>query len=187
MRSASWSIPLVLVGIARQMEHGARTFTHTELQGWVPELDDAGSAALACMALQQRGLLSPSVAETARAWVLTDEGREACRSAMQASAGAQRPAIDVLARRLWRLLRMRTALTAEQAVSVLADAGDNTHSLQASISRHLRRWAKLRPDTVQIGARRVNGCLRYVLVKDIGATPPKAQATLQGVEREAKS
>lgn len=173
--SPPWAA-LALAALGQQMERGPLPFTPADLLGWAPGLGGIEAASQACEALHRQGLLQPALrtrqALAPQAWTPTTEGREACRAAAQARCDTAPPAGDALALRLWRLLRMRTSLTADQAVSVLADAGGSTRGLQARISGHLRQWARLRPDAVQTGARRVNGCVRYVLVQDTGTTPP---------------
>lgn len=173
--SAPWAA-LALAALGRQMQRAPLPFTPADLLAWAPGLDGIDAASQACEALHRQGLLRPALrtgqAHAPQAWTPTTEGREACRAAAQACGDGAAPASDALALRLWRLLRMRTSLTADQAVSVLADAGGSTRGLQARISGHLRQWARLRPDAVQTGARRINGCVRYVLVQDAGTTPP---------------
>lgn len=196
MKPAFWFVPLVLVGLGKQFSSASpRPFTSVELQGWIPALGSPTTARLACKTLQQRGLLESAphaVRPGARkpnnpqTWQLTATGREACRTAIQAQARQVRvdaliernkqPRPSTLYSRLWNLLRIRAALTAEEAISVLVDAGGNAESLQSTASRYMRYWSRVRPDAVQISARRVNGFFRYVLVKDIGATPPDISA-----------
>lgn len=173
--SPPWAA-LALAALGQQMERGPLPFTPADLLSWAPGLGAIDAASQACEAMHRQGLLRPALrtgqAQAPQAWTPTTEGREALRAAAQAGSAGLPPAGDALALRLWRLLRMRTSLTAGQAVSVLADAGGSTRGLQARISAHLRQWARLRPDAVQTGARRVNGCVRYVLVQDAGTTPP---------------
>ncbi len=167
---------LALAALGRLMPLSPLPFTAADLLGWAPGLGGIEAATQACEVLQRQGLLRPALRtgqpHAPQAWTPTSEGREALRAAAHACSDGTPQASDALALRLWRLLRMRTSLTAAQAVSVLADAGGSTRGLQARISGHLRQWSRLRPDAVQTGARRVNGCVRYVLIEDLGATPP---------------
>ncbi len=206
MKGAFWFMPLILVALGRQIGRSPRPFTATELLAWVPELESAPMARRACSVMQMRGMFmpAPDVAPPGmrrptnpQTWQLTPVGVEACRAAKQEAAMAaraakmrehyqQRPISSTLYGRLWNLLRVRQALTSEDAVGVLADAGDDTRSVQASIARYLHGWAKARPDAIQVSAKRVNGFFRYVLVQDIGARPPHALAKAEA-DQEASA
>ena len=156
-------------------------FNAHDLMRWVPELATQDAADHVIVALSQLGyaekFTSPGM------WLLNTEGIEASRAARAQAAGKARGATltnnnkkrdtgGSLHRRLWNLLRIRKALTTEDATSLLADAGEDTRSIQESIRKYLRHWRQSRPDVVQVSAKRINGFVRYVLVKDIGATPP---------------
>lgn len=80
------------------------------------------------------------------------------------------------AERLWRLLRIRRALTADEAASLLADAGDDVAEARRQAGALMLSWSRQRPKDVRIGARRVDGLKRYVLQRDVGATPPPRTA-----------
>lgn len=155
-------------------------FNAHDLMRWVPELATQDAADHVIVALSQLGyaekFTSPGM------WLLNTEGIEASRAARAQAAGKARGATltnnnkkrdtgGSLHRRLWNLLRIRKALTTEDATSLLADAGEDTRSIQESIRKYLRHWRQSRPDVVQVSAKRINGFVRYVLVKDIGATP----------------
>lgn len=196
MKPAGWFIPVVMIGLARQMGRDPKPFTSSELYGWLPELGSSRVARLACTMLKQRGVLAqaphavpdgmrrPANPQT---WQLTEDGLEICRATLQAAVrkangealaarNRQQPKGHTLRHRLWALLRIRTALTSEDALAVLADAGQDTSTLQRRISKQLREWSIVCPNAVQISAKRVDGRIRYVLVQDLGATPPEAQA-----------
>lgn len=192
MKPAFWFIPLVLVALGRQIGRRPRPFSVHELMEWVPDLQSAPIARRACQVMQQRGLFAqapdqapPGMRRPAnpQTWQLTPDGIEACRAAKQEegmrarvastkATKAQRPATSTLYGRLWALLRIRQSLTAGDAVAVLADAGDNTRAMQGTVSRYLSGWAAGYPHAVQVSAKRIQGFLRYVLVQDLGATPP---------------
>lgn len=192
MKPTGWFIPVTMIGLARQMGRNPRPFTSTELHGWLPELGSSKVARLACAMLKQRGVLAqaphavpdgmrrPTNPQT---FQLTENGLQICRETMQAAArkanaealqahNERQPKGHTLRYRLWSLLRIRTTLTSEDAVSVLADAGQETCTLQRRISRQLRTWSIDYPNAVQLSTKRVEGRLRYVLVQDLGPTPP---------------
>lgn len=77
------------------------------------------------------------------------------------------------AERLWRLLRIRRALTADEAASLLADAGDDVTEARRQAGALMLSWSRQCPKDVRVGARRVEGLKRYVLQRDVGATPPQ--------------
>lgn len=194
MKPAFWFIPVVLLALGRQFPRQDRAFTVTELLTWAPELGAPKTVRSACQTLQRNGLLerAPDAVPTGlrkptnpQTWRLTEDGRIACRSAVQEAGRLTRIASlkatkkrrigSTLYGRLWNLLRNRQQLTAEEAVATLADAGDDTTSLQGSVSRYLLGWQTSLPEHIQVSARRVNGFKRYVLVKDFGPTPPPAK------------
>lgn len=78
--------------------------------------------------------------------------------------------------RLWRLLHIRRALTADEAASLLADADDDVAEARRQAGALMLSWSRQRPKEVRIGARRVDGLKRYVLQRDVGATPPPRTA-----------
>ena len=61
------------------------------------------------------------------------------------------------AERLWRLLRIRRALTADEAASLLADADDDMAEARRQAGALMLSWSRQRPKDVRIGARRVDG------------------------------
>lgn len=198
MKPAFWFIPVVLLTLGRQFTRRARPFTENELLAWAPDLGVLKTVRTACQTLQRSGLLerAPDVVPVGmrrptnpKTWQLTPDGFEACRSAVQEAAKQARIAAckvrcrqqigSTLYGRLWNLLRNRKQLTAEEAVTTLADAGNDTSSLQNSVSRYLRCWQTAFPEHIQVSAKRVNGFKRYVVVRDPGPTPPPAKAVTQ--------
>lgn len=198
MKPAFWFIPVVLLALGRQFARRARPFTESELLAWAPDLGVLKTVRTACQTLHCSGLLerAPDVvpAGTRRpanpqSWRLTPDGAEACRSAVQEAAKQARIAAckercrqqigSTLYGRLWNLLRNCKQLTAEEAVATLADAGNDTASLQNSVSRYLRCWQAMYPDHIHASAKRINGFKRYVVVRDPGPTPPPAKPAPQ--------
>ena len=194
MKPAFWFIPLILLALGRQFARRTRPFTEGELLAWAPDLGAPKTVRTACQALQRSGLLerAPDVAPKGKrrptnphTWRLTADGFEACRTAVQEAGTQSRVAAlkasnkarvsSTLYGRLWNLLRNRRQLTAEEAVTTLADAGEDTTSLQSSVARYLRGWKVALPGHIQVSARRVNGFKRFVVVKDLPPTPPPAK------------
>lgn len=194
MTKGFWFMPIVLAVLGRVRCRYPRPFTAAELLEWAPELGTQRTARMACENMQRGGLLTveptPTAADVRKPtnpvlqWTLTAEGIAACKAAQHEQASlarsesnkvhnALRKHAGALRRRAWALLRIRQALTPDEAASVLADAGDDVDRMQIMLSKYLAQWAKARPDAVQVSARKVNRCKRYVLVKDIGAEPPK--------------
>jgi hypothetical protein len=79
---------------------------------------------------------------------------------------------DPFATRLWNLLRIRRALTADEAAAQLADADDDIALGRRQAGALMLSWSRQCPQAVRIDARRVDGLKRYALLRDIGATPP---------------
>lgn len=194
MKPFGWFMPATLIALGRYTAHVVQPFTVAELQKLVPELSAGKDARRACKLLEQRRLANPST-DKRGAWELTTVGIETCKAALYASLveGKGKPAVirpnkpapvtvaEQISARLWNLLRIRTVLTSVDAVSVLANAGDNTIYLQAVIGRLLRGWSQARPDAIEVGKKRVNGSLRYVLKLDIGPHAPELPKAKKGV------
>src|SRR6218665_784473 len=134
MKPAFWFIPLVLLALGRQFQRGDRPFTVAELLAWAPDLAAPKTVRSACETLQRKGLLerAPDIAPAGQrgptnpqTWRLTDEGRLACRTAVQEAGRQARIATlktthkqrngSTLYGRLWNLLRNRKQLTPEEA------------------------------------------------------------------------
>lgn len=79
---------------------------------------------------------------------------------------------DPFATRLWNLLRIRRALTADEAAALLADDSDDIALGRRQAGALMLSWSRQCPQAVRIDARRVDGLKRYALLRDIGATPP---------------
>lgn len=98
-------------------------------------------------------------------WRLTPAGRAAVRAAA---------ATDSFEHRVWRLLRIRSVLTASDAAECLVDAGGDVTRAERAAVQILARWHRLAPSVVGVSVRQVGGQRRYVLVRDIGELPPIA-------------
>lgn len=118
-------------------------------------------------------------------YTVTADGAAAIAAAGQGAMlmpGAHQPkaaAPGTLRARLWALVRIRKVLGAEEAVQLLADAGDPAYiSKRNKANECLRRWhqAGVLQVSGQVGPK---GQKRYVLVADPGpAVPPfKLRAT----------
>lgn len=177
-----WFVGVAMRALGAHVRNTRTAFTEGQLAGWAPEFAQApGMAAMAMKILRNHALMQPcdhtagkadgAVVNPAPRWTLTEKGLTIC----QAVAHAQQPAPaqgNTLAARVWALLRIRGQLTSDEAVSLLADAGQATGRMQRRVADCLRTWATAAPDVVQISARRVAGCKRYVLVRDIGMRHP---------------
>ena len=194
MTKGFWFMPIALAVLGRVRCRHPRPFTASELLEWAPELRTQRTARMACEAMQRGGLLTGEPAATAPdvrrptnpvfLWSLTPDGVTACKAAQQEQASqarsvatkehnAQRAHPGALRNRAWALLRIRQALTAQEAAGVLADAGDDVGGMERVLGKYLLQWEQARPDAIQVSARRINRFKRYVLVKDIGNLPPK--------------
>lgn len=111
----------------------------------------------------------------ARALMALAERRDDAAQTSAATTEGQAAQIrdtDPFATRLWNLLRIRRALTADEAAALLASdhgdiALDRRHAGALMLS-----WSRQCPQAVRVDARRVDGLKRYALLRDIGATPP---------------
>ena len=183
-----------LAGIGRQRKGTTPwRWTMAEVRQWCGFAKDR-EARLSVEWLVEAGLAEPVAADgppvrfTAPQWQLTRPGMEAAadavRQAAQLRAAERRRAKGdtptEFSTRLWSLLRIRTVLTANQAASILVDADSNVGKAERSASQHLQRWHRLAPHAVAESAQRVEGQKRYVLVKDLGPTPPTTPS-LKGV------
>ncbi|WP_393937728.1 hypothetical protein, partial [Piscinibacter sakaiensis] len=130
--------------------------------------------------LEQDGYLQPVTQASGRrfvppTWTVTAQGRDAIAAELTRLRKLREHAQRLAARRahgsphmrLWRLLRARGHLTAKEAAETLVDAGDDAAVERATRQAHqlLMRWQKLAPDAIQVGARRVDGHVRYVLAR----------------------
>lgn len=104
-----------------------------------------------------------------------------------AAPNAQVRSADPFATRLWNLLRIRRALTADEAAALLlndgAQADDDIALGRRQAGALLLSWSRQCPRAVRVDARRVDGMKRYALLRDIGATPPPLPAPRTEVAR----
>ena len=103
------------------------------------------------------------------------EAAQAETAAPATAPDAQVREADPFATRLWNLLRIRRALTADEAAALLlADAEADEDIAQGLLQAGalMLSWSRQCPQAVRMDARRVDGLKRYALLRDIGATPP---------------
>jgi hypothetical protein len=93
-------------------------------------------------------------------------------TAPTAAPDAQVRTADPFATRLWNLLRIRRALTADEAAALLLDADRDIAQDRRQAGALMLSWSRQCPQAVRVDARRVDGQKRYALLRDIGATPP---------------
>ena len=111
-------------------------------------------------------------------YTVTADGAAAIQSAAQGAmlmAGQRSPrpvAAGSLRARLWHLVRIRKVIMADEAVQLLADAGDPAYvSKRNKANECLRAWAA--NGVLQLGAKRgPRGQKQYVLVADPGPAVP---------------
>jgi len=106
---------------------------------------------------------------------LADRRAEAAQgetAAPETAPDAQVRDADPFATRLWNLLRIRRALTADEAAALLAGEGDDISQGRRQAGALMLSWSRQCPRAVRVEARRVDGLKRYALLRDIGATPP---------------
>lgn len=181
-----WFVGATLRAIAQHVQRTAQIFTALDVATWDESLKgQPGKARMALQRMENHKLVEPcelpitrTVAKLEPRWKLTPKGLGTCRAILQAKPGAALPDASALSSRLWALLRSRKTLTSEEAASTLIDAGSRDFAkAQYQISGYLRAWEQLVPDVVKVSARRVEGCKRYVMVKDGGVRPPPTKAS----------
>jgi hypothetical protein len=110
-------------------------------------------------------------------YIVTPDGAAAIAAAgqgamlMPGAHQAKQPAKGTLRHRLWALIRIRKVLDAEEAVKLLADAGDPAYiSKRNKANECLRRWAQA--GALQLSAKvGPKGQKRYVLLTDSPEVP----------------
>jgi hypothetical protein len=192
-RRPRWYVAVALVALGRHRDGDTKTpFCAADLTRWAPEFAKRSSPALAITILLRHRYVeevdvkvkSPCL-QPVVSWRMTPEGLQAAKAAAQVAqserAGAfieKAPSIvtppDPFAARLWSLLHIRGALTADEASCVLVDAGDEVAGVRKRCGALLLAWSRRFPDTLQVSARRVEGQKRYVLLGDLGKQPPTA-------------
>ncbi|MBN8755194.1 MULTISPECIES: hypothetical protein [Variovorax] len=103
------------------------------------------------------------------------EAAQAETAAPATAPDAQVREADPFATRLWNLLRIRRALTADEAAALLladAEADEDIAQGRRQAGALMLSWSRQCPQAVRMDARRVDGLKRYALLRDIGATPP---------------
>lgn len=183
-RIQPWFIGATLRAIARNVPTTTTLFTAVDVARWDEALTgQPGMARMAFEVMGRHGMIEKvdppagALGKVEQRYTLTVKGLGTCRAVLQAQPG-NAPDPEALSNRLWALLRARRTLTSDEAASTLIDAGSRDfHKAQDQIGGYLRAWSRLVPDAVQVSAKRVGGCLRYVLVKDIGAHAPPTKAS----------
>ena len=171
----------VLVALGRHIAPKPRPFTAAQLVQWnTDELADIDKVRQTFQALAAAGLLERIKRPR---WQLTAAGLVAANEAKQSAASrgraanlrkirCEQPRPNGLPVRLWALLRIRRALTSDEAACVLADAGDDIAAMRKGVARLLRAWQLLLPHAIQISSKRMGGFQRYVLVAELDQHPP---------------
>lgn len=199
-RKTRWFVAAALVALGQHRAGNPEArFCAADMADWAPDFRlKRSSPMLGIRQLQIHGYLA-SAGESAPQspcikpvpyWHMTASGAEAAKAAYQA-ARRDNPAafvprdpqgvVDPFSQRLWSLLRIRRALTADEAACVLVDAGDDITGTRTKCGALFLAWSRLFPDSLQVAAKRVDGFKRYVLVEDLGATAPTApRATTAG-------
>jgi hypothetical protein len=193
-RTQPWFIGAALRAIAHHVTSTKTTFTARDVASWDEALTgQPGKARMAFDVMTRHGMLlkaecpESSIAKVEPRYALTAKGLGTCRSVQHAKAD-RLPNPDALSNRLWSLLRSRRTITSDEAASTLIDAGSRDYrKAQSQIGGYLRAWSRLVPDTVQISAKRVDGCIRYVLVSDGGVHPPPTKANAIAPQAAPKS
>lgn len=129
---------------------------------------------------------------TTYAYTVTAEGAAAIAAAasgamLMAGRHGSRPALPgSLRARLWALMRMRKVLGAEEAVQLLADAGDPAFiSKRNKANECLRRWQQA--GVLELSAQvRAKGQKRYVLITDPGPAVPPFVTPIEAQKRAAR-
>lgn len=190
-----WVTSALLRALVDLAPQAGSTFTMPQLAGALPDLPAVRrqrgiTKLLALQFITYRRQLVEGVSTCV--YSTTPDGAAAIAAAGQGAmlmAGAhqpKQPAKGTLRHRLWALLRIRKVLDADEAVKLLADAGDPAFiSKRNKANEHLRRWAQA--GAVQVSAKvGPKGQKRYVLLADSPEVPAfitpiaAAQAGKQG-------
>jgi hypothetical protein len=193
IRRPRWYVLAALAALGQHRSGDTTaTFTAGDLLRWVPRYPGAGYAELAISGLVVRKEIEragdsakrPSSIRPVFAWRLTQTGAVTARAAYMADR-ARNPLdygnppsepVDPFAARVWSLLRIRRAMTADEAASSLADAGDDIAAVRSRIGALLLAGSRIFPEALQVSAKRVDGFKRYVLLNELGPTPPSIRA-----------
>lgn len=194
-RGPAMADALAALGSKGRATSGMLPWTPPELQQWAA-MPKAMTARLAACWLVEAGMAvhlpssAPKREHGHAKFRLTMKGVDAAHTEL-ARRAAQRKAQrrrekaldpDGLPMKLWRLLRIRTVLTAADAAQCLVDAGDDVASTERAASQYLRRWHQLAPQAVALSAHRVGGQRRYVLQRDLGPQPPTPDGPIGGTK-----
>jgi len=193
-RQPHWYVAVALVALGKHLPGDTKTpFNAADLARWVSTYPKPATAMLAINSLVRVEYLVRVPEATVHSafltpicsWRLTAAGAEAAAAALKtdravnpAAYGGITPGapIDPLAARLWSLLRIRRALTADEAASVLTDAGDDIAAARSQLGTLLLAWSRRFPEALQISKKRMGKFKRFVLLVDLGGTPPPIRA-----------
>lgn len=187
-----WHVVEALVALARHKIGAGKRFTRAQLAAWSEKL--AGRPRAAQMAIEfmaASGMVRRVPKDSDQklkpgtwCYQVTPEGAAASKAAHDAylhearaagcrNGNANRPRnAGSFSARLWVLLRLRKTLTAPEAAATLVDAGGNVRRAAATAVLYLRAWSRMHPDAIQVGAKRVAGSWRFVLIRDLGPEAP---------------
>ena len=188
-RRPAWPIVAALVALGQhRYPKSGEPFTEADLARWVPTFPKYSYARLAIDRLVLRkeverlpdSTILSACSRPIHSWRLTSTGAQTARAAYiadlalnpAAHRGQAAEPVDPLAARLWSLLRIRRALTADEAATLLVDAGEDVAPVRSQISAFLLAWSRHFPEAIQISTKRVDGFKRYVLLAELGSTPP---------------
>lgn len=176
-----WVTSEVLRALVRLAPTAGNRFTKPVLAAHTPDLSET-SRQRAITKLLGLGFITHKRAladdATRSIYTVTADGAAAIAAAGQGAmlmpgAHQAKPAAPgTLRARLWALMRIRKVLGADEAVQLLADAGDRAFiSKRNKANECLRRWqlAGVLQLSAQVGPR---GQKRYVLVADPGPAVP---------------
>lgn len=176
-----WVTSIVLRALAQLAPKKGNTFCADDLAARAPELSAARcrraiTKMLDLQFITYKRRLVGQVAQSV--YTVTADGAAAIAAAgqgamlMSGAHQAKPAAPGTLRARLWALMRIRKVLGADEAVQLLADAGDRAFiSKRNKANECLRRWqlAGVLQLSAQVGPR---GQKRYVLVADPGPAVP---------------
>lgn len=182
--SPRWIASQVLQALASLAPRKGDTFTNGDLFRALPAVP-ASRVERGRAKLVSAGLVASkrtiAAGQPLYVYTVTADGAAAIQAAAQGAMllcgnRSQRPAEPgTLRARLWALLRIRQVLDAEEAASLLCDAGGNHTGMRAQCSDLLRLWAKA--GHLQISAKQgQQGRKRYVMSQGSPASAPPRKA-----------
>jgi len=192
----AWYLGEALQAFARNLKEAKTGFTRGDLNRWSERIATEGASSQAPLNhLKMLGMITrvatpagkPRLPQGVHYFALTTVGEEAAKAAVvqanhdarasSARAVGTQNAGSPFAARLWALLRARRVLCAVEAANVLLDVCDEATFERGRVlaGRWLLTWSRNHPEHVQLSKGRIEGALRYVLVQDLGVSPPQAR------------